>query len=133
MISKYPGKYCSKKVADMSPEEHKQHRIHSNAYNKSKSPEQNKRDLDSQNRWRSKNTEKVLIYSKRWRDKNTTKVKVCSRDYYRRSSKNLTDVYIRNLVHISTGLQKNLITQEMINIHRSTLAIKRIIKTTREK
>jgi hypothetical protein len=141
MVSKYPGKLSYKKVADMTPYEHEQHKIYKNssmtAYlDKRKHTESYKISRKARDkRYRERHPEKVRALSDRYRAsvkadpvKSSKQLQV-NRELDARYRSEMSKSYIKSLIGKNEGISMTIVTDEMVAAHRTTLTIKRLIKT----
>ena len=122
MSYRYPGKRSKKLVADMTTEEHKQHRLNTNIYRKNKHLLSKVVTLNIyQYRWHGPRKPPVRAKRVRIRTPAQERARNCKR------IAGMADIYVRKLIRKSNP--GAIVTDEMIVLHRATLTIKRLIKT----
>jgi len=130
-IRKYPGKRSGKPIADRTPYEHEQNKLYTRSY-----------VADYRKNQSEARKEELRVVAKLYQRRPEVKVKraVVSRNYmlnnkdkHRIRVKKQIDIlgncYVKGVIHSSTGLPYSAITQEMVSMKRSTILIKRLVKT----
>lgn len=91
--------------------------------------ENNQEEINEKNKtYYKKNKEEINEYKKAYRDKNKEKAS----EYRRERFLKLPDSYIRQLLN-NQGIDKSLITPEIMELKRATIKVTRIIKQKESK
>jgi hypothetical protein len=91
----------------------------------------------TQNRWRAANPEKIKAISEKARRRymlnNRDKAIMRQRQHSQLMAANMTDSYIRNIISKNNiGLKTEYIPQDLINLKRQQLRIKRILRERKQ-
>jgi hypothetical protein len=122
MVCRYPGRRSKKAVADMTPEEYKQHRLHINTYRKNKDTRFRVVVLNPY-QYKLHGPRKPKVKAKRVRIRTPAQ----ERARNRKRCSSMADIYVRGLIRKSNP--GAIVTEGMIVMYRATLTIKRLIKT----
>jgi len=141
MASKYPGKQCFKKVADMTPYEYEQHiiykkafyRAHKGKYESTEAFKISRKAKDK--RYAERHPDRVKFSNDRYRAAvradpvKSAKQLQTNRELNARYRSEMSDCYIKSLISKYEGISTTIVSDEMIVARRATLTIERLIKT----